>query len=570
MALTSTLFTGLSGIDVNQTRLHVVGNNIANVNTVAFKSSRALFKPQFYVTDSSGTPASSTFGGTNPSQRGLGAVVASIEKNWSAGSIEPTGKMTDLAIEGEGFFVVQGQEQMFTRDGSFQLNEANQLVTSGGAFVQGFGVDADGTLIAGQLQNVTIPLGALTRAQASETVEFKGNFNADGEVATGASVLNSIVLYDASGAPGTLATAGTLLSDIRDAGGASLFAAADTITLSGKRGGRDLPDLSYTIGAPDTLQDFADFLSQGLGIDPSVPVGTLTPGVSVSPAGQVVIIGNAGVENALSLAGSALLSTNASFNIPFSEDTATSTPTGESVYTSFVAYDSLGTPLVVNATAVLESKSDTGTTWRYYAFSGDDTDASVYDPLAGASDGIRIGTGTLSFDNEGRLTNTTGAVMMITRQNTGAATPLSITADFSRMTSLTDTDSQLFGEADGSPIGTLNSFSIGADGTISGSFTNGLTSTLGQVAVATFDNTAGLTDNGGNMFVTGSSSGQPTISTPLTLGAGAIRAGSLELSNVDLSEEFINLIIASTGFTASSRVISTSDQLMTELLNASR
>src|SRR3954469_24135154 len=121
MALTSTLFTGLSGLDVNQTRLNVVGNNIANVNTVAFKASRALFKPQFYVTDSGGTPADDTFGGSNPSQRGLGAVVATIEKDFSGGSIEPTGKPTDFAIEGDGFFVVQGKDQKFTRDGSFNL-----------------------------------------------------------------------------------------------------------------------------------------------------------------------------------------------------------------------------------------------------------------------------------------------------------------------------------------------------------------------------------------------------------------------------------------------------------------
>src|SRR5213083_1589202 len=101
MALSSTLFTGLSGLDVNQTRLNVVGNNIANVNTVAFKSSRAIFKPQFYVTDSAGSPSTADFGGQNPDQRGLGATVASIQKDFSAGSIDPTGKPTDLAIEGD-------------------------------------------------------------------------------------------------------------------------------------------------------------------------------------------------------------------------------------------------------------------------------------------------------------------------------------------------------------------------------------------------------------------------------------------------------------------------------------
>src|SRR5439155_3761100 len=168
MALTSTLFTGLSGLDVNQTKLNVVGNNIANVNTVAFKSSRALFKPQFYVTDEPGSPATGEFGGENPSQRGLGAVVSSIEKDFSAGAIEPTGRATDFAIDGEGFFVVQGKEQKYTRDGSFTLNNANQLVTTGGEFVQGFGVDDNGNVVAGTLQNIQVPLGGLTKAQAKE------------------------------------------------------------------------------------------------------------------------------------------------------------------------------------------------------------------------------------------------------------------------------------------------------------------------------------------------------------------------------------------------------------------
>src|SRR5437667_11625798 len=141
MALTSALFTGLSGLDVNQTRLQVVGNNISNVNTVAYKSSRALFKPQFYLTDSAGTPSTGEFGGSNPSQRGLGATMAAIQKDFAPGSIEPTGKPTDLAIDGDGFFVVQGQEQKFTRDGSFALNQSNQLVSTGGDFLQGFRVD---------------------------------------------------------------------------------------------------------------------------------------------------------------------------------------------------------------------------------------------------------------------------------------------------------------------------------------------------------------------------------------------------------------------------------------------
>src|SRR5215207_5168635 len=233
MSLTSTLFTGLSGLDVNQTRLNVVGNNIANVNTVAFKSSRVLFKPQFYVTDAGGTPADGDFGGSNPSQRGLGVTVATIQKDFSPGSIEPTGKATDLAIEGNGFFVVRGTDQKYTRDGSFTLNEANQLITTGGEFVQGFGVDEDANVQPGQLQNIEIPLGSLTQADATENATFQGNLNANGLIGTGASILNSGVMISSDGV--TMPVNNTALTDLRDPADLAtpLLAAGSTLTLRG-------------------------------------------------------------------------------------------------------------------------------------------------------------------------------------------------------------------------------------------------------------------------------------------------------------------------------------------------
>src|SRR5438046_7507582 len=105
MALSNTLFAGLSGLNVNQTKLNVVANNIANVNTVAFKSTRVEFKPQIYVTDAGGTQPQDPFGGTNPSQRGLSAEISALEKNFKPGSTETTGRPTDLDINGDGYVV---------------------------------------------------------------------------------------------------------------------------------------------------------------------------------------------------------------------------------------------------------------------------------------------------------------------------------------------------------------------------------------------------------------------------------------------------------------------------------
>jgi flagellar hook protein FlgE len=575
MALTNALFTGLSGLDVNQTRLGVVGNNIANVNTVAFKSSRALFKPQFYVTDGAGTPPSSDFGGTNPNQRGLGASVAAIEKDFSQGSIEPTGKSTDMAIDGDGWFVVEGSEQRFTRDGSFSLNAANELVTTDGSFVQGFGVDEDSNVIRGELQNITVPVGTSTAAKPTDKVTLEGNLNAAGDAATGASILTSQLVTTVGGtAAPTAATPLTQIASNADPATPN-FTAGDVYTLKGKKGGRDTAEREFTVTATSTVQDLLTFYQEGLGIDTTVPDdgNAVTPvagaaletDATVTTAARFVLTGNLGTDNALSLGTTAFNSqSNGNSPLAFADGTNAagikSDPTGESIHTTFVAYDSLGSPVTVDVTAVLETKADTGNVWRFYATSGDDTDNS-----------LSLGNGTLTFDGEGKLKNTTGATLTVDRADTGATSPLTLDLDFGTLTSLTDKGSSLvMTQQDGYQIGELTSFSVTADGQVQGAFSNGLVRTLGQLAVATFSNNGGLVDRGGNQYVAGGNSGVPIISAPLEVGAGAIRSGALEQSNVDLSKEFVNMIISSTGFSAASRVISTSDQLITELLNSTR
>jgi flagellar hook protein FlgE len=574
MALSNTLFAGLSGLNVNQTKLNVVANNIANVNTVAFKSTRVEFKPQFYVTDAGGTQPQDPFGGTNPSQRGLGAEIAALEKNFAPGSIEATGRATDLAIDGEGFFIVKGEEQRYTRDGTFKLNSLHQLVTNGGDIVQGFGVDRDFRVITGELDSIVIPLGAATTAQATTEVKFEGNLNAGGTVSAGASILTSQLLTTVGGAAPPTGT--TLLTDIAATtdSATAIFDTGDVFTLEGKKGGRDMPQATFTVTASSTLDDLLTFFQEGLGVNTNVPndgnPATPTAGVAVEVdvgdpnSARIVVTGNLGTENSLALPNGSFETSGGISPLTFADGENAagieSDPSGESIHTSFVAYDSLGTPITVGVTAILESTSSTGNIWRFFAESADDTDINLV-----------LGTGTLTFDSAGKLRDSTNTTVTIHRTNTGAETPLNIDLDFSRMTELTSNRSEMvMTNQDGSPIGRLNGFSIGADGKISGSFSNGVSRTLGQVALATFSNTQGLIDRGGNMYIEGPNSGAAVIGAAGTLGTGKVVAGSLELSNVDLSEEFINLIIASTGFSAASRVITTSDQLLTELLNTSR
>ena len=570
MGLSDALFTGMSGLDVNQTRLSVVGNNIANANTTAFKSSRALFAPQFYVTDADATEPTTSFGGSNPSQRGQGALVATTEKDFTPGAIQPTGKSTDMAIDGSGFFIVKGTTQLYTRDGSFNLNSANQLVTTAGSFVQGFGVDGSGNVQTGALKNITIPLGASTIAKATQNVAMQGNLNSAGIPAAGSSILLSQDLTTVGGAAApTTATALTQVASA-SAPATALFAAGQTFTLAGQKGGRSLPTSVFTVQAGSTLQDLMNFYQQGLGLDTTVPANpTLpTPGATLAAGAapnstHLVVTGNSGSQNALGLPGNSFTGPGGVAPLAFADGANggfTSNPTGESVHTSFEAFDSLGTPVTVDVTSVLESQSSSGNTWRFYVDSGDNKVG-----------GLAVDNGTLTFDNNGKLIASTNTTVNIDRTGVGAGTPLSFKLNFGNTTQLAgQTSTLVMSSQDGSSAGTLTSFSVGTDGTITGAYSNGQTRTLGQVAVANFSNPLGLDDQGGNLFAASANSGNAQITSPTQLGTGQLRAGSLEQSNVDISKEFINMILASTGFSAASRVITTSNQLIQELLNSSR
>lgn len=577
MALTSALYTGLSGLDVNQTALNVIGNNIANSNTTAFKSSRAVFSPQFYLTDQSGTAPDDTSGsgGTNPSQRGLGAQVASIDKDFTQGNLETTGKDTDLAIDGNGFFVVQGATQSYTRAGNFGLNDNHALTTSSGDYVMGYGADTKGNVISGKLTKLTIPSDTTSQAKASSKAVFDGNLDAAGNLGAGASVITSPALASISGA--TLGNTSkltdlTLASD----GTTPLYAAGDTLTLAGTKGGRTLtPPLKFTIDANSTVQDLNDFYDQGLQIKTDEPAtGTFTPGSVFDTATNTFkITGNVGKDNAVELTGTAFSSTNPNMAMTFSDD-ATTNPVGESVYTNMQVYDSLGTPVNVDVTATLTGKTDAGTTWSFIASSPDNTAAKTFDPASTGNTafyGAILGSGTISFDNNGQYVGSTGTTLTLDRTGTGATAKQAVAIDMSSMTALSTQSSDVtLNNLDGFATGSINGFSIGDDGKITGSFSNGQTRVLGQLALATFDNPEGLNDQGGNDYVASTNSGVANITTPEQLNSGKIRSGSLEQSNVDISKEFISMITASTGFTASSKVITTSDQLLTDLMNTSR
>jgi flagellar hook protein FlgE len=584
MASTTALFTGMTGLNVHSRRLDVISNNIANTNTIAFKSSRMLFESARYRTQSIGSAPGDSSGGTNPSQIGLGVQIAGVQRNFNTAAFTATGDSRDLAIDGSGFFIVQRDNQTFyTRAGAFRQDSGDNLVTLSGERLQGYGVDENFNIIDGTLGDINIPLGRVTIAQASTTTALAGNLNADGDLPAAVSIIDilgtetaGLGLIAGATTPATspnVLEAGSLLMEIEDpdlpGSGTPLFAAGQIIEISGanarvSKGERTLPAAQLEIDATTTVQDLMDFLTGALGIQNygTNPDGS-TPGVSLDPlTGILTITGNVGTVNNLEVEASDIRLLNADGSVagvPFVTDQRAEAD-GESVRTVMLAYNSLGGEVKIHATFVVESKGqDGGTTWRYFIESDDDTS------------GLAIATGTVEFDAYGQLVDSTPLSVTVDLENTGALSPLALaiplTGDNGKLTALDDSPSLVNNVfRDGLPPGTLESFGVQPDGVIFGAFSNGAVRTLGQVVVAAFANDEGLIDAGNNNFTAGPNSGPAQIAVPGTFGSGTLTSGALELSNVDLGQEFIELILTQTGYSASARVIRTTDELMQQLL----
>ena len=582
MPSTTALFTGLSGLSSNARRLDVIGNNISNVNTAGFKASRMSFAPMFSRNFSLGTAPGDATGGNNPIQVGLGVAVSGTQRNFGNGAISATGVATDVAIEGDGFFITNvNGEQLYTRSGAFQRNQEGDLTTISGGRVMGYGVDSNFRIVEGNLVEMNIPVGTLTVAEATRNVIFNGNLNASGTVATTGSVQLNREFYTDAGLT-TLLNAATI--DLTQAGndlyiddgaGGSFLAieggAGTILTLNGvEKGGQDLGTHSFVFSATPvtgvdangtTLQDYMDFLDEVLGLDNTVIDGQSLGGNVAFSNGVITVTGNEGTAQDLDIETGDIVATSngAGISQPFVMS-KTGSADGESVRTSFVVYDSLGSPLTIDLTFVLQETIDgEGTIWQFIAESSDNDDNNRI-----------VGLGVVEFDEQGNFTQASNDSFAVTRRN-GAVSPLTVSMDFNNganaVSAITDSASNLAAVSqDGSPIGTLASFSIGEDGTISGAFTNGLNRTVGQLALAKFTNNEGLVDAGGGNFRTGPNSGTALVTRPGEFGTGRLLGGALELSNVDLSQEFINMILASTGYSAASRVITTTDELIDQLL----
>lgn len=352
---------------------------------------------------------------------------------------------------------------------------------------------------------------------------------------------------------------------------------AGELSFRATKGGTTFDAKTLTVTDSTTIADLANFMASAFGIhttsdDPGVPNSLDTaggtpigPGAYIDPSGTIRFVGNNGVANALSVAGSAftMTSTTGETSTPNLSFNSIQDAVGQGAGASFIVYDSLGIELDVRVTAVLESKDSTSTTYRWFADSPDNS------PISGTD--ITIGTGLIRFDANGNLLPGSDTTISIERNGVASESPLEINLDFTNVSGLAEENASLSAAfRDGFAPGTLSSYIVGEDGVISGVFTNGATRTLGQIRLARFANPAGLEARGQNMFALGVNSGLPIEGNPGEQGIGGLVAGATELSNTDIGKNLIDLILASTQYRGNTRVITTSQQLFDELLNLRR
>lgn len=459
------LYAGVSGMQNHQTRLDVIGNNVANVNTTGFKRGRVNFQDMISQQMSGAASPTTEVGGVNPKEVGLGVTVAAIDTVFTQGNLQTTGVSTDIAIQGNGFFVMKnGEESFYTRAGAFSLDSEGTLVNpANGMRVQGWMADEiNGQMVlqtAGSTEDLIIPVGSKDPAKATENVNFACNLNKNTpEILEGASPEDI--------ARGTWSTEQKIYDSF---------------------GNEHMLNVSFTrvVGNPNQWQ-------ATVVVDPDMAEESQT---------RVGLNTTDGQEN-----------------------------------TFLINFDNTGT---------LQSVTDSA----------------------------------------GNLTNPEGQIVLQTSFNVIGANPdadgnptrqtlnINLGTIGSQKNTITQSASSSSTKAfyqDGYTMGYLDNFKIDSSGIITGVYSNGTNRTIGQIALATFANQGGLEKAGDNTYVESNNSGMANIGTSGIAGKGSMLAGALEMSNVDLTEQFTDMIVTQRGFQASSKTIQTADTLLDTVMSLKR
>ncbi|CAE6809406.1 UNVERIFIED_ORG: flagellar hook protein FlgE [Paraburkholderia sediminicola] len=497
---------GLSGLSASSSDLDVIGNNIANANTVGFKSGAAQFADMY--ANSVATAVGN--------QVGIGTKLSEVQQQFSQGTITSTNQALDVAINGNGFFQLSNNGSLvYSRNGVFQLDKNGNITNAQGLQLMGYAANSAGVINTAQTVPLSVPTANIA-PQATTKIVAGLNLNAQDPLMLGTPAVT------AGGTnAGTLTTTGA------------------TITNTASGTNNDNYTVNFTSPTTYTVTDST--------------LGTTTASATYT-AGTAIQLGNG---QTITFSGT-----------PASGDSYAIAPTpvafnqnSSSTYnysTSTTVYDSLGGSQTVN---------------MYFA----KTSAGTWNVYAGTSTGTASLVGHANFNSSGTLLGTTNAAGTATTTpfvfnfniptTDGSSTPQSLTLNIAGTTQYGGKDGVNSLQPDGFAAGTLTSFTIGADGTLTGNYSNQQTAALGQVVLANFSNQNGLVNLGNNEFQQTSQSGVAQISTPGSTNHGVLQGGAVENSNVDLTSELVNLITAQRNYQANAQTIKTQQTVDQTLIN---
>ncbi|MGC2247474.1 MAG: flagellar hook-basal body complex protein, partial [Terriglobales bacterium] len=514
-------------------------------------------------------------GAGDPIQQGAGVRVNSQPSNFTQGDVTSNGIATDVAINGNGFFVVQQQGvQSYTRAGDFEVGTDNLLETADGQQVLGYPATNGVINTSGGLSTLALGAGTVSPATVTRNISMTSNLNA--QSALGSSYTTQVTVYDSLGgshnltfsytnenspavaaAPAEAAT-GTLTMGSIPADGESVTIGTQTYTFTSAAPAAGTNNVLIGSTIAETMGNLVDAINANTADAAGDGVGGYGTGTVVNPDVTATDAGNGVINVTADTAGAASDFTATSASAGLAWSTGAGTNGADAV---------AGVPAVVN-------------TWGYsVSIPAADLGGAATDPP------VSLASGTLIFNGDGSLKSVTptGGAASLTNPTITVPPGGSTFSDGANQLSFTwhlvnpggtglitqeaATSSTASIQQDGASSGTLENFNIGSDGTITGAFSNGTTAILGQIALASFADEQGLTRTGGNDFEPTLASGQPTIGAPITGGLGSLSGGALEQSNVDIATEFANLIVAQRSYEANARVVTTFDQVAQDTIN---
>jgi flagellar hook protein FlgE len=514
---------GLSGLSASSSDLDVIGNNIANANTVGFKSGTAEFADLY--ANSVATAVGQ--------QIGIGTQLSEVQQQFSQGTITTTDQALNVAINGNGFFQMSNNGTLtYSRNGVFQLNNQGYITNAQGLEVMGYAANSSGVINTAQTVPLQVPTANIA-PQASSTITAGLNLNAQDNIMLGtptatttASPALSPILAITNAASGTN-TDGYTVTFGTDGSGNTTYSVQDSTTGNTTATGTYAANTAIPLGNGETI---------------TFPTGTPTSGdvytVSQNPT-------------------------------TFNQNDSTT----YNYSTSTTVYDSLGGSQSLN---MYFAKTGAGT-WDVYAGTPSTTATLVGQATFNSSGKLVSTTQPLTTTDNTTVpptvtttevaTNTLGGFTFSVPTADGSSTPQNLTLNIGTTTQYGGKDGVNSLSTDGFAAGTLTGFSVGSDGTLTGSYSNGQTSALGQIVLANFANQNGLTDLGNNEYAQTAASGVAQISAPGSTNHGVLQGGAVEDSNTDLTSELVNLITAQRNYQANAQTIKTQQTVDQTLIN---